>query len=49
MKAKYYDACLAASVSAKKDEEEVSVSWTECGCPAGKAPFGSCKHLASLL
>ena len=25
------------------------VVYAECTCPAGKAPFGSCKHLAAFL
>ena len=30
------------------DKATVDVSSAQCTCPAGKGPFGSCKHIAAL-
>ena len=31
------------------DGSAASVSWAKCGCPSGKGPHGSCKHLAAFF
>ena len=30
------------------DKDTLDVEQAECGCPAGKRPFASCKHVAAL-
>ena len=30
------------------DKETLDITQTECGCPAGKGPHASCKHIAAL-
>ena len=30
------------------DKETLDIAQTECGCPAGKGPHASCKHIAAL-
>ena len=50
MKQKYYDVRLAAIVEQGAGEaESVVVTWAEFGCPTGRVPHGSCKHLAAVM
>ena len=30
------------------DKETLHIAQAECGCPAGKGPHASCKHIAAL-
>ena len=52
MKEKLYSVELVVQIEKRPGEEENtvrSVEWAKCGCPAGKPPHGSCKHLAALF
>ena len=39
---------LAYSLEMRIKKDDTSIQCAECGCPAGREPRGSCKHIAAL-